>query len=82
MGGRIDLRDYSDPSEPSVGDDLSDLFRGNESSDAAVLAELGDGRHLHGEGVLVDDVPVQHVELGVHHRVKGTLYSVDWLEVP
>lgn len=65
----VDLGDHADSPEPGVVDDCLDISCGEEAADAAVLAELGHGWHLHGEGILVNNVPVQHVQLGVEHRV-------------
>ena len=44
--------------------------------------QLGQGAELHGERLDVHDVPVEHVQLGVAHRVQKALQHADTVIVP
>lgn len=77
----IDFGDNSHSSRFGIGNDGLKVVLRVDSSNASGLTEFGDCRDIHGEGVLVGDVPMKDVELGVHHHVDGSLDGGDWEEV-
>ena len=58
-----------DSSQPGVSDNRPDVCISESATDFSELAELGGIGDLHGKTVLIDDVPMQDIQLHVEHRV-------------
>lgn len=82
MGRSVNLHHYSHSSALSIAHDLLDIALRIGSCDLAELAEFWDGHHLHGETVLIDDVPVQDVHFAEHQAINALFYGCDREEVP
>lgn len=81
VGGSIDLGNNPHSPRLGIGDYGLDVVLGVDSSDASGLAEFRDCGDVHGECILVSDMPVEYVELGVHHHIDGPLDGWDGEEV-
>jgi hypothetical protein len=71
MGRRIYFRNHTDTPNPGILDDLLNIGFREDSSNASEVTKLRHFRHLHGERILVNDVPMQNIEFRVKHMVKS-----------
>ena len=81
MSWRVNLRYNPDSSNSGIGNDSPEIGRAEHTSDAATLAQLWDIRDVHGEAILIGDVPVEDIEFGIEHTVNGVFDGVKVEEV-
>lgn len=83
MAGHVGLRDDMHAARLGVGDDVLDVPDGVAlGGGEGALPERGDGGREEGEGLVVDEVPVQHVELDPGHGVDDAFDAAERQEVP
>lgn len=71
VGWWVDFWNNTNASNSGILDDLFNVGFGEDSPNAAVLTQFRDIWDLHGERILIDDVPMQHVQLRVKHMVES-----------
>lgn len=82
MARHVGLGDDMHAARLGVGDDLLDVPGGVAlGGGEGALPERGDGGHEEGEGLVVDEVPVQDVELDPGHGVDDALDAAEREEV-
>mmetsp|Transcript_2401 Transcript_2401/g.5660 ORF Transcript_2401/g.5660 Transcript_2401/m.5660 type:complete len:233 (-) Transcript_2401:103-801(-) len=84
VAGHVELGNNTDAAVTGILHHVTDFLPGVLLLVAvgAMLGQLWEGAAGHGEGLVLRQVPVEHVQLGVLHGIQESLHLRDRLEMP